>query len=186
MACNKKGFSLIEVIMVIAIVGILAVPGAYVMSYLVQNSIYIPSKLNMDMIAADALDIMIEGDATAKGLRFSKSITAVQDNQITFVNQNNQTVRYRLETVLTPKILYRSINGGAESSIPYYTPSAVTIVGKSNKLFTYYDTNEAVTNVPANVRWISLALVAQVGAGAYAALQGSSDQSSSVCVKKYQ
>lgn len=183
---SHRGFTLIELMMVALIVGLLALPGGYLMLYMIKNSTFIPSKLNMDMLTSDALNIMIEGDAQAKGLRFSRLISNIQDYEVTFLNQNNQTIRYRLETTLIPRLLYRSINGGAETLIPYYAPAAgVTMSGKSNKLFTYYDAAETVTTNPANVRWITLTLISQEGSGSYANWQGQSDQTSAVAVNRY-
>jgi hypothetical protein len=139
----------------------------------------------MDMLASDALDIMIDGDSQVGGLRFSRSITAIQDYQVTFMDEDNQSVVCRLDTIANK--LYRSVNGGAEALIPYYAaPSAISISGKNNKLFTYYDANEAVTAVPANVRRISITLIAKTGSGSYDEWQGQSEVSTSVAVKKYQ
>ena len=184
---SSQGFTLIELMMVALIIALVALPGGYLMLHMVKNSIFIPSKLNMDMIASDALDIMIEGDAQARGLRFGRVITNIQDYEVTFVNQNNQTVRYRLNTTVNPNLLYRSITGGAETLIPYYVPSAgVSLAGKNNKVFTYYDVNEAVTTNPASVRWIAMNLIAQTGSGSYANWEGQSEQASSVAVNKYQ
>ena len=187
---HKSGFTLIEAVMVMAIVGVLSVPGAYLMSYFVNNGIYIPNKLNMDMLASDALDIMIEGDSQAKGLRFSKSIISIQDNRVLFTNQDNQAIRYRLtgatEVTLDPYLIYRSINGGPDTVLPYYASRGVRITGKDNKLFTYYDAGDNVTSDPNSVRRVVIALIAQTGTGSYADLQGRSEQTSSIAVKKFQ
>ena len=181
---SDKGFTLIEMVMVMLIITILSVSGAYLMRYLIQNSVFIPNQLNMDMAASDALDIMIEGDQQAKGLRFSRAVTNIQDYQVTFVNQNSQSVRYRLDTGTSK--LYRSVNGGAETFIPYYVKSGINITGKSNKLFTYYDASEIVTVNPANVRWITMTVIARTGTGSYANWEGQSEKTSSVAVKKFQ
>ena len=184
---RQNGFTLIEAIMVMAIVAVLAVPGAYLMTYLIRNAVYIPNQLNMDMIASDALGIIIDGDSQAQGLRTNRVLTNIQDNDITFINQNNQTIRYFIDMLANPTVLSRSINGGAATRIPYYVPaSGVNIVGKSSKLFTYYDTTGVVTNNPANVRWITTGLIARLGTGQYSNWEAQSDQSSSVAVKKYQ
>lgn len=180
----RKGFTLIELIMVIVIIGILAGSGAYLMMYLVQNSVFIPNQLNMDMAAAQALDIMSEGDSGAKGLRFSRAITSVANNQVVFVNQDSQNISYRLDA--GTKKLYRSIAAGPEAPIPYYVVTGVNITAPGNQTFTYYDASEAVTAVAVNVRRIKMALIATSGTGAYADWQGQSQQNSSIQVNKYQ
>lgn len=179
-----KGFTLIEAIMVMAIISILSVAGVWLMVYLVQNSVFIPNQLNMDMVASEALRIMIEGDSQAKGLRFSKSITAVANNQVTFNNQDSQSIRYRLDT--STNKLYRAINAGAEKVIPYYLTTGINVTGINNRLFTYYDANEIETTSPANVRRIGLGLIAKTGSGLYADWEGQSQQSSAIALKKFQ
>jgi prepilin-type N-terminal cleavage/methylation domain-containing protein len=181
---QKVGFTLIELIMVIAIIGILSVSGAYLMVYLVQNSVFIPNKLNMDMVASRALEIMIEGDNNAKGLRFSKSITSIQDNQVIFNNQDSQSICFRLDSGMSK--LYRSISGGSETLIPYYVTSGINITGKSNKLFTYYDGSDTETSSAALVRRIKIVLIAKTGSGSYTDWEGQSEQGSSIKVSKYE
>ncbi len=182
---SKKGVTLVELIMVIVIIGILSVPGTHIMFHLIKNSVFVPNKLNMDMLASDALDIIVDGDGQAKGLRFSRSVTSIQDYQVVFSNQDNQTISYRLDSV--GQKLYRSISGGAEKVIPFYAaPTGINMLGKNNKVFVYYDAAEAVTANPAAVRRIEITLVARTGSGSYDNWQGASEQSTSVAVKKYQ
>lgn len=182
---SEKGVTFVELIMVIVIIGILSVPGTHVMFHLIKNSVFVPNKLNMDMLAADALDIIVDGDGQAKGLRFSKSLTNIQDYQVVFSNQDNQTISYRLDTAAQK--LYRSISGGTEKAIPYYAaPTGINMLGKNNKAFVYYDAAEAVTADPAAVRRIEITLTARTGSGSYDNWQAASELSTSVAVKKYQ
>jgi prepilin-type N-terminal cleavage/methylation domain-containing protein len=182
---KHKGFTLIEVIVVMAIIAVLAVPGAWLMTYLVKNSVFIPNKLNMDMVSSDALRIMIEGDSQAKGLRFSRAISSIPNtNQITFVNQDSQTIIYRLDTGTSR--LYRSISGGAEALVPYYVASGISISGKSGTFFSYYDSSDSPTSVPASVCRVAVTIIAKTGTGSYADWQGQSEQVSSVAVDRYQ
>jgi len=176
---GKKAFTVIELIMVIAIVGILSVSGAWLMVYFVQDSVYIPNQLNTDMAANEALKIMVEGDTIAKGLRFSQKVNAIaSNNNFTFTNQDGQSINYMLDTGTSR--LYRSINAGAQTQIPYYP--GVNILGQDGALFTYYDANEVVTDVPVNVRRIVINLIASTGSGAFTDWQGKSTQSASIVV----
>ncbi len=176
---GKKAFTIIELIMVIVIIGILSVSGAWLMIYFVQNSVYIPNQLNTDMAANEALKIMVEGDNTAKGLRFIQAVTGItSNNNFTFTNQAGQSINYTLNTATN--ILYRSINGGAQVQIPYYP--GIKIVGQSGALFTYYDANESVTSTAANVRRIAINLIASTGTGSFQDWQGQSAQSTSIAV----
>ncbi len=180
----NKGFTFIETVMAILIISVISLSGSLIMAPLLRNSVFIPNQLNMDMLGQEALDIMIEGDAGAKGLRFSKQIRGVAANQVDFVNQDSKNIYYRLDT--NRNKLYRSISGGPESPVPYYAVSGINISGKNNALFTYYDSTNAVTNNPANVRRIQIVLIARTGSGSYADWQGRSEQSSSIKVSKFQ
>jgi prepilin-type N-terminal cleavage/methylation domain-containing protein len=181
----KKGFTLIELVMTIAIIGVLAGAGSWLMLNTVRNSVFIPNQMNMDKLVNDALNIMIDGDNQAKGLRFSRQITGTSVNQVDFVNQDSQSIRYRLDTAGNK--LYRKIGAAAETALPYYSSAAgITMNGKSNTLFTYYDSAGAVTSVAANVRRIRMILIAKTGTGLYNDWEGQSELASSVAVKKFQ
>lgn len=181
---TNKGFTLIEGIMVIVIIAVLAVSGAWVMTYMMQSSVFIPNQMNTEMLGSDALDIMVEGDPGAKGLRFSRQITNVQNTEVTFINQNNQTIRYRLD--VPTNRLYRSINAAAETLVPYYIVTGTSLSAPSNILFTYFDANDVVTANPLNVRRIAMTLTGQTGTGAFDEWQGQSQQTTSIAVKKFQ
>ncbi len=179
-----RGFSFIELVMVMAIIGILAGAGTWIMGYTVKNSVFIPNQLNMDKLANDALEVMIEGDGQARGLRFSRIISTIAANQVAFINQDGVAIIYRWDT--SANRLYRKIGSAAETIIPAYASglSGVTLSGKSGVLFTYYDANEALTSNAANVRRIKMILIAKSGTGLYNDWQGQSEQVSSVAVKR--
>lgn len=182
---SLRGFTLIEALVVILIVSILSGAGAWLMAYVVKNAVVIPNQLNMDKLACDALRIMIEGDSSAKGLRFSRAITSAQSNRVDFINQDGVSVYYRLNTGTNK--LYRSINGGLENVLPFYAgASGISLSSPSGALFTYYDANEATTAIAANVRRLKIALISKTGTGAYENWEGQSEQASSIAVKRFQ
>jgi len=193
----SRGFTLLELVIVIIIISIISVSGVWIMFSLIQGSVFIPNQLNMDMLAKQALDIMIEGDVRdllyayqgARGLLFSRAITNLADNNLTFINQDNKTITYRLDTATSR--LYRDWDMDGDNVtdtelIPYYAASGITVRGKNNKLFTYYAVNETVTSVPANVRRIQISLIAKTGSGSFTDWQGQSAQNSSIAVYKFQ
>jgi len=175
--------------MAMLIITVLAASGAWLMLYFIQSSIFIPNQLNMNMLASDALRIMIEGDSRAEGLRFSRAITTANPYQVNFSYRDSgnlsHSVYYRLDTVTTPNKLYRSIDSGAEANLPYYSSgTGITMSGQSGKVFSYYNATEAATSTPANVRRVEIILSAKSGSGLFSDWQGSSVQNSSVAVKR--
>jgi len=172
-----QGFTLIELIMIILLTSILAMSGYHVMNFVVRNTFFLPNQVQADLVAAEALEIIVEGDDQAKGLRFCKAVTTAGANQVVVTNQDDQTITYSL----SGGSLFRTIDPGAAVMIPYFKAGDMTLSG----VFTYYDAAEAVTAVPANVRRIKIDLMAQNGAGSSDKYEGYSQQSSSVKVNKY-
>jgi prepilin-type N-terminal cleavage/methylation domain-containing protein len=182
---NKRGFTFIELIMVIAIIGILAGAGAWIMAYTVKNAVFIPNQLGVDKLLSDALNVMVEGDSQAKGLRFSRVITAIGSTRVDFIDGDGKTVYFRLDSGTNK--LYRSINGATEQAVPAYSAApGLNLSGKNGVLFSFYDLNGAPTAAAANVRRINMILVAKTGSGLYNDWQGQSEQASSVAVKRLQ
>ncbi len=180
---HNKGFTLVEVIMVIVIVAVLAVSGAWIMSYVVQNSIFLPNQLGVEMVLSDTFDIMIEGDSQAKGLRFLREIRDIGNNDIDFNNQDGQRIRFRYRTQ-TDRV-QRRIGNGAWEDIPYYVASNMTISRDDSNLFSYFDAGENTTNDENNVRRIEMTLIATTGSGAFNEWQGRSQQTTAIAVKKF-
>lgn len=180
---SLTGFTLIELVMVILITSLLSVAGVHIMQFVIRNSFYLPNQVQADLVAAEALEIIVEGDSTAHGLRFCKAVTTAAANQVIVTNQDDQAISYRLDTVAGK--LYRKIGLAAEVMIPYFMASDMELSGVGGSLFTYFDSADAVTVIPANVRRINIDLMAQNGTGSSDKYEGSSQQDTSVKVNKY-
>jgi len=178
---KNQGFTLIELVMVILIVSLLSVAGLHLMRYVLQHSFYLPNQVQADLVAAEALEILVEGDSQAKGLRFCKVVTTASANQVVVTNQDDQTITYNL----TGGALYRTIGSGSPVMIPYFKAADMALSGGGGSLFTYYDAAEVVTAVPANVRRINIDLIAKQGGGSSDKYEGLSEQGTSVKVNKY-
>lgn len=187
---KKRSFTLIELIMVIVIIAILSIVGADLMFYLVRDSVFLPNKLNVEMIGQDILDIMVEGYQTegyqrAKGLRFSTSITAAGSSNVVYRNSSGKTVQF-LWSNLDEKI-YRTVDSGAQQTIPYYLPSGIYIEQKgSNPIFTYYNASNAITGTPSDVRRVKIEFRVRSGSGSYQDWQSQLDFASSIAVRRLQ
>jgi hypothetical protein len=156
------------------------------MQFVIQNSFFLPNQVQADLVAAEALVIIVEGDSQAKGLRFCKQITTAAANQIVVTNQDNQTITYNL----SGGSLFRTIAPGAATMVPYFKSADMTLSGVGGSLFTYYDASDVLmphVTPPtlANVRRIDIDLVAQNGTGSSDKYEGTSQQGTSVKVNKY-
>ena len=180
---SSTGFTLIEMIMTVLIIGLLVVGAAYLMPQVLKNTFYLPNQVQADMVAGTALEIIVEGDQAGHGLRFSKSITTAGANTLVFTDQDGGAMQFRLDT--GTGMLYRKIAAGAEALIPYFMPAGMTFAGVGGSLFTYYDASNAVTAVVANIRRVDINLIAQGGTGSFDKMEGYSQQSTSIQVNKY-
>jgi prepilin-type N-terminal cleavage/methylation domain-containing protein len=183
---SDKGFTLIEIVMVIMIVSVLSMAGYHIMRFMIQHSFFLPNQVQTDLVAADALEIMVEGELPdTRGLRYCKAVTALAANQVDVTDQDDVALRFRLDTGTGR--LYRRIGAAAETQVPYYMPAGVVFSGSGGALFRYYDGSnpEVVTATPTDVRRIQIDLIAQQGTGSVDNFQGRSVQSTSVKVNKY-
>jgi len=182
---NKKGFSLVEMAMVITILAIVFAVSSSMVIFVVQDLIYSSNVLNMDMLANAALDEISYGDNLAGGLAFSQQITASAVNSVTFTDQSGRTVIITLNTG-TNKIT-RTINAVADNNFLYYgARSGINfVVGKNGQMFTYYDSTDTTTATAANVRRVEINFIVRSGAGNFTNWQGSVERSSSVSTPKF-
>ncbi len=175
--------------MAILIIAVLSVVGVDLMFHLVQNSIFLPNKLNVEMIGQDILDIMVEGYQSegyekAKGLRFSTIITTAGNSNVVFNNSSGQTVQFLWNNF--DKKIYRTVNGAGQQTIPYYLPGGISIEQKgSNPIFTYYDAGEASTSNPSSVRRVKIEFRVKSGSGSYQDWQSQLDFASSIAVRRF-
>ncbi|MFH0738802.1 MAG: type II secretion system protein [Candidatus Omnitrophota bacterium] len=180
-----KGFTLIELVMVIAITGVISISGVFLMFYLIQHSIYLPNKLNVEAVGDEIMDTMIEGYSGAKGLRFTTAVSVSGTSNITFLNADGQTVVFSWDSI--NKKISVSINGGPSAIIPYYLPSGMYIEQKGvNPIFTYYDASEIATVIPASVRRVKIEFQVRSGSGNFQDWQSELAFASAVAVRRFQ
>ncbi|MEI6631756.1 MAG: prepilin-type N-terminal cleavage/methylation domain-containing protein, partial [bacterium] len=184
-ARNMKGFTLIELVMVITITGVISISGVFIMLYLIQHSIYLPNKLNVEAVGDEIMDTLIEGYSGAKGLRFTTAVSVSGNSSLTFLNADGQTVIFSWDSI--NKKISVSINGGPAATIPYYLPSGMYVEQNgANPIFTYYDTSEVATVVPASVRRVKIEFQVRSGSGNFQDWQSQLLFASAVAVRRFQ
>ena len=170
---RASGFTLMETVLVIAITAIIAGGFAGVMVPMMNFYFYYPQSSRVNSAAADLMDIIIEGDEKAKGLRHvgfpctiggpgggGSIITAAS------TSGDTQTLTYNYidsdycgssaaRTSHTVTLVYdralgtvtRAIDGGAAENIPYYVGSNsdinFSVPGGGTDFFHYFNRFES-------------------------------------------
>ena len=170
---RRRGVTLVELIIVIAIVAILATAFSTVFAPMINTFFYYPQASRVNTAAADLLKIIIEGDGTAKGLRFaglpctiggaggggSTITTASTAGNTSTLTYNYVDADYcgpaaaRISKTVT--LIYdrsvgtvtRSVDGGTAAVIPYYVGTAsdvnFSVSGAGTDIFHYFDSAPA-------------------------------------------
>ncbi|MDD5431718.1 MAG: hypothetical protein PHO70_01855 [Candidatus Omnitrophica bacterium] len=182
---KNKGFSTIELVVIISIIGIIAAVTTSIIISSLQGLVYTPNNLNMDMLVQDALDKIVDGDNLAGGLRFCKNITAFSPNSITFTDQNSKTVIITLDTGTNK--LTRTINAVADNTFLYYQGSSTIKIttGRNGALFLYYNSSEGTPVSASAIRRIAINLIAYTGSGTFVNWQGKAEYTTSVWTPRF-
>lgn len=190
---NKKGVTLIELIITITAISIIALAVGTVIIYLWQEFLYLPKQLNVRQVGQAILDEITEGTESVRGLRFAKSITSASVSQINYkygypATTDEHTVTLRWDN--TNKRFYRAIDGGAEEAIPYYSVGT-NAQGKTTPttVFTYYKADGSAwvsgTDALITIKRVQIDINITTGTGSFAAYEGNLNMSSSIEIKQY-
>ena len=168
---RRRGVTLIEMVIVIAVSGIIASAGVTVLVPLLSAFYAVPVELNLYTAATDVLKIIFEGDHAAKGLRYASTSTPITDasgDSITYQYRDpDATYKATPRTVEITydslnQVIQRSIDGGAGEYIPYtITPTApIRINALEGSFFQYFDASGTVLTEPITLDQISRVAVA--------------------------
>ncbi len=168
---QKKGVTLVEIVIVVAIVGILASAFSSVMVPTMNFLYYFPQSSRVNAAGADLLQIITEGDDKAEGLRFAGPPCAIGGAggggaRITEASTSGSTSTLTYNYALadycgssaariakTVTLTYdsslgtvtRSVDGGTAYNIPYYVTSGsdinFSVSGGGTDLFHYFNSS---------------------------------------------
>ncbi|MFC1806983.1 type II secretion system protein [Candidatus Omnitrophota bacterium] len=185
----NRSFTLIEAIMTITIIGVLAVSAGSFFIPMMNMLFYLPSQISVAQMSHHLVDIIMEGDNQAGGLRYAISITSADEDEIEFVTQDNDTVVYRWDS--GDERLYRNINGAGETLAPYTYYGDIIAKGSSSdsQIFRYYDSSASVISAPVatpdNIESIRIGVLIQSGTGNLSDNEGSMEILTGVDIKQY-
>ncbi len=168
---KSSGFTLIEFIVTLVIAGILA--SAFVALAVPQINLFffLPQRIRVHSAVSDLLDTVIEGDNSAKGLRFTQAVTAANATSLTYAYTTPDSVTHTIVinyNVLS-HVVTRAIDGGAVNNISYYLTAAsgILVYPLETNFFRYYTAGGAEMTgagiIPANIYRVALAVSAQPG-----------------------
>jgi prepilin-type N-terminal cleavage/methylation domain-containing protein len=182
MRYNKGAMTLIELIMVMVIVAVLSAAGGTTLFFVLQHAIFIPNKLNVEMVGQDIMDRIIEGENGRSGLRFARRIVSIGPRLIRFTDSDNQDVTF----VLSGRWFSYQIAGGALNYIPYYLRNSLRgfqIEAFNRQVFTYYDARERITDRAGDVQRVKIEFRVRSGSGRYQDWQSQLNFASAVAIK---
>jgi len=165
---HKKGFTLIELVMVIVILGIIGAIGAGVVYPILNLFFHTPRQLTSEQVGNMVVDEIIQGSPSAKGLRIMKNIVSANDTSITYLDVNNILI------ILSWDSLSKKITKTTSSEIftlpKEYTNNSVDINGTSSGIiFKYYNSagTQLATPValPSSINRIQMDWILQTNSG---------------------
>ena len=146
---NKRGFTLIEVLISIGIMAIIMATIAAI--HLKAFRIYHVCRKDMPIQESGQrlINGMINGEAGDMGLLGAKSITNIASDNITFIDKNNDSIEYYLDT--SDQTVYRIIDGDTEE---FFDPNDKVDV--TSFQLTYYDEDENIATTSSDVRRLEI------------------------------
>ena len=195
---KRKSFTVIELVIVIAIVAITAASVGGIVIYFVQLFMYSPRQLNTQKIAQELSNIIIEGNPDIRGLRYTRDTIDASATQYSYTYgypSGVLSVRFRWDS--GDGHIYRSTStdGGsswsAEAVVPYHISGAITVDGKdtAGTIFTYKKAADADwvsgTDALADIRRVILDLNVKTQSGVFKDFSGSTDSTYSAEIKGF-
>lgn len=202
---NKNGATLIELIITITIVSILAAVSAGIIISVMQMFIYLPREMTARSVAAEAVDIMIDGQSLERGMRYAVQVQDASPTQFVYTfgypgNADKKNIKfqlsdgkiYRYSTVFGDPITGPPASYGPAEIIPYYAQGDISISGPSGNpgtIFTYFKQGGSpwVSGVDSlnDIKRVDITIVVKTGSGLFENWESSFQTTSGTEIDQY-
>jgi len=193
-AGNDKGFTLVELIVTIAVLAIIAVVLAGILVTFMRIFLYLPREMKAKTIAHDISELSIEGEPNKPGMRYAASLTNATTTTITYISgyptsADQVTMTFTYDTINDR--VQRTVGASAAETIPYYDTPEISVACPSDVFFKYYDSSGnqiANPNTQAlrnTIRRVEMTYTVMTGTGNFNSAQSSYITTSGVDIKQY-
>lgn len=157
---TSKGFTLIELVIVIILLSILSTLAARIINQTYKN--YLTGKHIIQL--SNTVNIAINN--VLNELNQAESFSSIGANSVSFINQNGDAVVINASGTL----LQRSMNGGQAWTV---CDNVINLtMNPPPPIFAYYDQSFAETASPASVSFVTIKIVADDGLSHYSIMGG--------------
>ncbi len=189
MNLSRRGFTIIELIVVIVILGVIAAAGTAFFTPMIRLYFFTPSQSSVQLYGNYIKDTVIEGDSAGKGLRAVRNIVSATSTSVNYFDADDREITITWNGG-TQKFTRTTPSGS--SNLPTQNPGAdIKVSGQSaGTLFRYYDAaqNELSSPVatPSNIARVDLNWTVYSGSGSADNYEGSYRINSGIHIKRAQ
>jgi hypothetical protein len=181
---RETGLTAVEMVIGMAVMGILVAAVAGVMVPLVKASVYLPRKIRVNELANQIAMEMIEGRGKSMGLLGARRILLAQDTRLDYqyIDVDTPSTVHTVSLAWDPvtERVTRSLDGGAVQDLPLTLEGEIRVIPKaeSSELFIYFDDNSirltAPVANPSQIRYVRTGIEVMTNNGEFNVLNGKS------------
>lgn len=152
---NQPGFSLIEVILTLTIIGVLVGAGISFITPFIKIFFYAPEQLRTEYITNQIVNTIIEGNHESEGLNSAKIINYASNEVVVYTNNNDEIIILEWDSI--NKKIIRSLPSGKIETLPPDMPNhQLKVEGSENPavVFQFLNSFNELVPTPINDPWL--------------------------------